>query len=228
MCRSNTVLRCSWTCFFQRCCAPSTRSSTVFPRAWLLSTCGRISCEAQASRASEVIRFKDSPTWAMADERFNELPLSPLRCAAAVCTGHVCESEDPPAAGRACRAAGRQRQTGRWWWWSRKGRRMRSVRLSDFLQVRFLQGKNGGWKHLDGVATPFLVLALAQQAVSFNVVAGHRHGLHYVETVARKKQQRCVRVRMCQFRVFLIASLKVFSQIQETCWLRFLLLILGI
>lgn len=46
---------------------------------------------------------------------------------------------------------------------------------------------NGEWKHLDGVATPFLVLALAQQAVSLDVVAGHRHGLHYMETVAGKK-----------------------------------------
>lgn len=42
-----------------------------------------------------------------------------------------------------------------------------------------------GWrKHLDGVAAPFLVLALAQQAVRFDVVARHWHGLNYMKAVA--------------------------------------------
>lgn len=67
----------------------------------------------QAQRASEVIKFKDSPAGATANERFNQSPLSPLRCAAAGCTGRVCESEDPPAAGRACTAAEPRRLTGR-------------------------------------------------------------------------------------------------------------------
>lgn len=44
--------------------------------------------------------------------------------------------------------------------------------------------------HLDGVAAPLLVLALAQQAVSLDVVAGHWHGLHYMEAVAGNKNKK--------------------------------------
>lgn len=45
--------------------------------------------------------------------------------------------------------------------------------------------KESQW-YLDGVAASFLVLALTQKAVSFHVMARHRHGLHYMEAVAVK------------------------------------------
>lgn len=89
---------------------------------------------------------------------------------------------------------------------------------------------NGGRKHLDGVAAPFLVLALTQQAVRFDVVARHWHGLNYMEAVAGEKKHVCwcmfvfVREQECvKTGFFLMAGSTVFCQIQETCWLSFLL-----
>lgn len=52
--------------------------------------------------------------------------------------------------------------------------------------------KESQW-YLDGVAASFLVLALAQQAVRFHIMARHRHGVHYMKAITGKH----IKVSVC-------------------------------
>lgn len=45
-------------------------------------------------------------------------------------------------------------------------------------------------QYLDGGGAPFLVPALAEQAVGFHIVARHRHGLHHMQAVAETQTDR--------------------------------------
>lgn len=105
--------------------------------------------------------------------------------------------------------------------WDRQAEAFRPIAICSASDT---SAGNGGRKHLDGVAAPFLVLALTQQAIRFDVVARHWHGLNYMEAVAGEKTHMtllvhvcvCEGARMCQNRVFLMAGSTVFCQIQET------------